>query len=66
MIMCIQYMVKFCPFIHSQDIEESPFIHSQDIEEKPNSDVNQGHSRAVTLKQFAKNDNLQSQCRSCQ
>ena len=38
-------------------------IHSQDIEQKLNSDVNQG--RKLCCK-FAKIDDLQSQCKSCQ
>ena len=37
-------------------------IRSQDIERKPNSDVNQG---PLLCCQFAKNDDLQSQSRSC-
>ena len=38
-------------------------IRSQDIEQKPNSDVNQG---PLLCCKFAKNNNLQYQCRSCQ
>ena len=38
-------------------------IRSQDIEQKPNSDVNQ---RPLLCCKFAKNNDLQYQCRSCQ
>ena len=38
-------------------------IRSQDIEQKLISDVNQG---LLLYLKFAKNDDLQSQCRSCQ
>ena len=38
-------------------------IRSQDMEQKPNSDVNQG--RLLCCK-FAKNNDLQHKCRSCQ